>query len=165
MKLWKARWLSFWAARTQRERSVLGTGFMLLLAVLVWLVLIDPAMQGRQQLQKDLPVLREQLAQLQSMARDFAKAGNSAAASAATPTPLSRQMLESSLARKGLRPQSMEHNGELVRIKLSDASFAALVEWLADIQTSTQLVVTDANVIATEKLDKVNASLNLYQQK
>lgn len=165
MKPWKVRWLSFWATRTQRERSVLAIGFMLLLAVLVWLVLVDPAMQGRTQLQKDLPVLREQLAQLQSMARDFAKTGNSAAASAATPTPLSRQMLESSLARKGLRPQSLEHNGELVRFKLSDASFAALVEWLAEIQSSAHLVVTDANVIATEKLDKVNASLNLHQQK
>lgn len=165
MKQWKARWLSFWGARTQRERSVLGTGFMVLLAVLVWLILIDPAMQGRAQLQKELPVLREQLAQLQSMARELTKTGNSAAAPPSTTAPLARQMLESSLARKGLRPQSLEHNGELVRLKLSDASFAALVEWLADIQTSTQLVVTDANVIATEKLDKVNASLSLRQQK
>lgn len=165
MKQWKARWLSFWGARTQRERSVLGTGFMVLLAVLVWLILIDPAMQGRAQLQKELPVLREQLAQLQSMARELTKTGNSAAAPPSTTAPLARQMLESSLARKGLRPQSLEHNGELVRLKLSDASFAALVEWLADIQTSTQLVVTDANVIGTEKLDKVNASLSLRQQK
>jgi len=165
MKQWKARGMSFWRARTQRERGVLSIGLMLLLAVLVWLVLLDPAWQGRAQLQKELPVLREQRAQLQSMAREVTKAANSAAVPASTPTPLSRQMLESSLAQKSLRAQSLEHNGELVRLKLSDASFAALVEWLGEMQNNRQLVVTDANVVATEKLDKVNATLSLRQQK
>lgn len=153
---------SFWSARNPRERSVLLIGGLLLGLVLVWLWLIDPAMQGRTRWQKNLPVLRAQVAQLQALAREVAQAPKSAEPKAAPPT---RASLESSLASKGLKPQNLTVTDELVRVNLPDASFSALAAWLAEMQNSVQLVVTEATVTKREQPDKVDANLSLRQQR
>ena len=166
-----ATWTSFWEARNARERSVLTMAGGLLLLLLVWLWLIDPALQGRAQLKKTLPALHAQLAQLQALTKEAAAlpAASSSANSAGTPsvsTPsLSRPLLESSLARKGIKAQTLEINGELVRMKLSGVSFAALIAWLGEMQAAAQLAVNDATVVALTQSDKVDASLSLRQQR
>lgn len=154
---------SFWDARNSRERSVLLIAGALVMLLVIWLWLIDPALQGRAQLKKTLPAMQAQLAQLQALTKQAA----ALPASEATPTnpaPLSRSMLESSLARKGLKPQTLEVNGEFVRLKLSGASFAALIAWLSDMQANAQLAVNEADVVALEQSDRVDASLSLRQQ-
>lgn len=170
-----ATWTSFWEARNARERSVLTIAGGLLLLLLVWLWLIDPALQGRAQLKKTLPALHAQLAQLQALTKEAAalpaasSAASSAANSAGTPsegTPsLSRSLLESSLARKGIKAQTLEINGELVQMKLSGVSFATLIAWLGEMQAAAQLAVNDATVVALTQSDKVDASLSLRQQR
>lgn len=154
----------FWDGRNARERIVLSLAGGLLLLLLVWLWLIDPAWQGRAQLKKTLPAMHAQLAQLQALTKQAA-ALPAASASTNTSTALARPMLESSLARKGIRVQTLEINGELVRMKLSGVSFAALVGWLGEMQASAQLTVNDASVVALEQRDSVDASLSLRQQR
>ena len=162
---------SFWEARSARERSVLTIAGGLLLLVLVWLWLFDPALHGRAQLKKTLPALHAQLAQLQALTKEAAAlpAASSEANSAGTTsegTPsLSRSLLESSLARKGIKAQTLEINGELVQMKLSDVSFAALIAWLGEMQVAAQLAVNDATVVALTQSDKVDASFSLRQQR
>ena len=164
----RASFHSFWDARNARERSVLLIASGLVLLLLVWLWLIDPAVQGRAQLKKTLPAMHAQLAQLQALTKQ------AAALPARTDTtkdatgdfaPVSRSMLESSLARKGLKPETLDVNGELVRLTLSGVSFAELIGWLADMHANAQLVVNDANVVALEQRDRVNATLSLRQQR
>ncbi len=163
----RAKFVSFWDARNPRERSVLLIAGALLLLLVIWLWLIDPALQGRAHLKKTLPVMQAQLAQLQTLTKKAAAlpASEATPATASSTAPLSRSMLESSLARKGLKPQTLEVNGEFVRLKLSGASFAALIGWLSDMQASAQLAVNEANVIALEQSDRVDASLSLRQQR
>ena len=48
----------FWNERTPRERSILIAGGALLLLLLIWFVLVDPAIDGRARWRKDLPQLR-----------------------------------------------------------------------------------------------------------
>ena len=159
---------SFWDARNARERSVLSIAGGLLLLLLVWWWLIDPAWQGRAQLKKTLPAMHAQLAQLQELTKQAAalpKASASSTNDTNGSAALARPMLESSLARKGIKAQTLEINGELVRMKLSGVSFAALIGWLAEMQASAQLTVNDASVIALEQRDSVDASLNLRQQR
>ena len=55
----RANGAAFWAARTEQERRFLGVGGAVLGVLLVYGVLIAPALNGREQLQKDLPVLRQ----------------------------------------------------------------------------------------------------------
>jgi len=161
-----ATWTPFWEARNARERSVLTIAGGLLLLLLVWLWLIDPALQGRKQLKKTLPALHAQLAQLQALTKEAAAlpAANSADTPSEGTPSLSRSLLESSLARKGIKAQTLEINGELVRMKLSGVSFATLIAWLGEIQAAAQLAVNDATVVALTQSDKVDASLNLRQQ-
>ena len=170
-----ATWTSFWEARNARERSVLTIAGGLLLLLLVWLWLIDPALQGRAQLKKTLPALHAQLAQLQALTKEAAalpaasseakSAANSAGTPSASTPSLSRSLLESSLARKGMKAQTLEINGELVQMKFSDVSFSALIAWLGEMQVAAQLAVNDATVVALTQSDKVDASLSLRQQR
>lgn len=163
---------AFWEARNARERSVLLIAAGLVMLLLVWMWLIDPALQGRAQLKKTLPTMQAQLAQLQALTKQAAALPairdadkDSTGSAAAASSPLSRSMLESSLARKGLKPQTLDVNAEQVRLKLSGVSFAALIGWLADMQASAQLAVSEANVVALEQSDQVDASLSLRQQR
>lgn len=158
---------SFWEARSARERSVLTIAGGLLLLVLVWLWLFDPALHGRAQLKKTLPALHAQLAQLQALTKEAAAlpAANSAGTTSEGTPSLSRSLLESSLARKGIKAQTLEINGELVQMKLSDVSFAALIAWLGEMQVAAQLAVNDATVVALTQSDKVDASFSLRQQR
>ncbi len=147
----------FWYGRTPRERRILAVGGGLLLLVLVWLVLIDPALQGREQWNKALPGLRADVAQMQALAQQAAAAP---AAAPAAPMP-DRAELERSLAGQGIKPQSLTVSDGQVRLTLSDVSFSALIEWLRQVQRDVQLVVTDGGVTARDRIDRVDANLSL----
>ncbi len=150
----------FWTARNPRERSVLIIGAALLLLALLWLWLIDPAVQGRNQWQKNLPVLRAQVAQMQALAREVSAAP---AAKNVASVVLSRSMLEQSLAAKNIKPQELSISQEQVRLKLADVPFSSIVDWLGEMQTSAQLIVTDASITARNGVDQVDASFSLHQ--
>lgn len=154
--------LGFWNERNKRERTLLSAAAVIIVLGLFYLLLIDPALSGRQNLEKALPALRQQAAELHAMAKDAAGAGGKAAA----PVPeLTRERLEASLQSKGLKPQSVVLAGEQTKVQLSSISFAALVEWLDEMQRTARLSVIEANVEAQAKPDTVNATLTLRQQK
>lgn len=147
----------FWAERTPRERLILGVGGGLLLLVLCWLLLIDPALQGRAQWKQALPALRADYAQMQSLAQ---QASAAPAPSAAAPPP-DRAALERSLAGHGMKAQSLNAGEDGVRIVLTDVSFAALTDWIQQAQRDAQLVVAEAGITARERIDRVDANLSL----
>lgn len=147
----------FWQQRTQRERSILAVGGSLLLLLLVWLLLIDPALQGREQWHKTLPVLRADYRQMQAMAQHAVDAPEPAP----TGSMPNRAELERSLTERGLKPQSLTVNDDQVRLTLSDISFLALLEWLRQMQIEVQLVVIEGGVTGRERIDRVDANLSL----
>ncbi len=147
----------FWQERTLRERRILVIGGGLLLLVLVWLLLVDPALQGREQWRKALPALRADVAQMQGLAQ---QAANAPAATPAAAMP-DRAELERSLAGRGIKAQSLTVNDGQVRLTLSDVSFAALVDWLRQVQRDVQLVVSEGGITARDRIDRVDANLSL----
>src|SRR5471032_3217895 len=64
----RANGAAFWAARTEQERRLLGVAGPVLGVLLVYGLLIAPALRGRERLQKDLAVVRQQAAVLQALA-------------------------------------------------------------------------------------------------
>ena len=147
----------FWNERTPRERNILIAGGLLLLLLLVWFVLVDPALDGRARWQKDLPALRADYAQMQSLAQ---QASNVPAATGAA-KPAYRATIERSLNDAGLKPQSLNVGDELVRARFTDVSFSALTDWLQSAQRDSRLVVSEASVNARERIDRVDASVSL----
>lgn len=149
----------FWAERTPRERWIVGAGGGLLLLVLCWLLLIEPALQGREQWKKALPALRADYAQMQSLAQ---QASAAPAPNAATPPP-DRAAIERSLAEHGMKAQSLNVSEDGVRITLNDVSFSALTDWLQQAQRDAQLVVAEAGIIARDRIDRVDVNLSLHR--
>ncbi len=147
----------FWSQRTPRERVIVGGGVALLLLLLVWFIGVDPALDGRARWQKDLPALRADHAQMQALAQ---QAGASPASGGAA-KPADRTSIERSLNDSGLRPQSLDVSNELVRVRFTDVSFAALTDWLQRAQRDSRLVVSEASVTARERIDRVDASVSL----
>lgn len=153
---------TFWNERNKREQNMLLAGLVVVVLGLVYALFIDPALSGRKDLEKKLPALRQQAAEVQAMARD---------ASTATPKTgglvpaMTKESIEASLARNGLKAQNVAVTGEMAKLQLNNASFAGTVDWLLDMQRTARVSVVDANVEAQAQPDTVNASLTLRQQK
>jgi general secretion pathway protein M len=53
--------------------------------------------------------------------------------------------------------------GDFAKVQLTAASFAATLNWLDDMQKTALLSVVDANIVALDKPDMVNATFTLRQ--
>jgi general secretion pathway protein M len=152
---------SFWNEREPRERNMLLAAAAIILLALIYLLFINPALTGRAQLEKSLPQLRQQAAELQMLSRQPGVAGGAAAGPA---EPLTKESLDASLARRGLKPQSTLVSGEIAKVQLQAASFAGIMGWLQDMQTTARMSVTESRIEAQAALDTVNATLTLRRQ-
>jgi general secretion pathway protein M len=148
----------FWLARDARERAMLVVAGLVVTSGLIYALLIDPALTGRVQLNKNLPVLRQQVAQMQALSKE------AAALSAISSAPLitiSKENIEAALARNGLKPQSVILTGDFAKVQLASASFAGTMNCLAEMQKTALLSVVDANIVAQAQPDMVNATFTL----
>jgi len=152
----------FWMARNARERKMLLAAGGVISIALLYSLFIDPALSGRIKLNKDLPALRLQVAQVRDLSKEAAAlAGNPPVAIPA----LTRESIEAALARKGLKPQSLTVSGDTVQIKLASASFANTLGWLDEMQKTARLSVVNAHVTALSQPDMADVALTLRQQR
>ena len=152
----------FWAARNARERAMLGIAALVVIFGLYYALLIDPALAGRKRLNDDLPVLRQQVAQMQAMAKETATLS---VKPAIPQVVLSRENVEAALVRNGLKPQSVMVTGDYAKVQLAAASFSGTLHWLDDMQRTMLIAVTDVNIVALDQPDMVNATFTLRQQR
>ncbi|WP_025916089.1 type II secretion system protein GspM [Herminiimonas sp. CN] len=152
----------FWAARNGRERILLGAAGAVLLLGLSYALLIDPALQGRVRLYKNLPVLRLQAAQLQALAKQAAALPAAAAPDAVA---ASKESIEAALQKNGLQAQNVVWSGGFARLQFTEVPFSALLDAVQGLQKTMRLAVAEASVTATAAAGSVNASLTLRAQK
>jgi len=150
----------FWAVRDARERAMLAVAALVVTVGLAYALLIDPALSGRDQLNKNLPVLRQQVAQMQALSKEAAALSGK---SAAPLIAMSKENIEAALARNGLKPQSVMLTGDFAKVQLSAVSFAGTLNWLDDMQKTALLSVVDANIVVLAQPDMVNATFTLRQ--
>jgi general secretion pathway protein M len=143
--------LARWIALAPRERTmVLAASAVVLLAV-VWLGLFEPAWKGREALQRELPELRAQVAQMAGLAAVAQQAG---AQARAVPAPETlRAALEASLRGAGLGPSigQFEATGDRISLKLQSVSNSAWLAWLDEVLRETRMRVVDATVVREPK--------------
>ena len=149
----------FWAARDDRERTMLAMAGLVMTLGLTYALLIDPALSGRDQLNKGLPELRLQFAQLQAMSKEAATLSGK---SVAPLVAMSKENIEASLARNGLKPLNVMVTGDFAKVQLTAASFSDMLNWLEDMQKTALLSVADANIIAQAQPDMVNATFTFH---
>lgn len=153
---------TFWGDRNEREKKQIALMGVVILLALIYAVLIDPAYSGRKQLEKSLPALRQEAADMQAMAGEAGSLINNPAPPA---QEMTKESLEASMSSKGLKPQNVAVTGNLAKIQFSGVSFASVVAWLDELQKTARITVLDANIVASPQTDIVNATLSLQQQK
>jgi general secretion pathway protein M len=153
---------AFWQERDERERKILAGGGAFALVALIYLLFINPALSGRAQLEKSLPQLRQQAAELQALSRQASELNAAAATPAA---PVTKESVEADLARRSIKAQSLLVSGDMIKLQVQGASFAALTGWLDDMQRTARTTLTEGSFEAQSAIDTVNASLTLRQQK
>ncbi len=156
----RERALAYWLARTEQERKFLAIGAAVVLVALVYALLLAPAIEGRDRLQRSLPELRQQAAQLQTMA---AEASTLAANPAPPPAPMTREALTASLAQRSLVPGSLTLTGEYAKVQFNNVSFANLVAWLDAQRRENRILVQDAAFTGLPAAGQVDATLTLRQ--
>jgi general secretion pathway protein M len=157
---WRARALAYWVARTDQERKFLTIGAVVGLLALVYLLFVAPALEGRAQLRRSLPQLRQQAAQLQALAQEATELN---AQPVPQVTPMTREALAASMATRGLTAQSLSMTGEYAKLQINGASFANLVMWLDAQRRESRIAVQDAVITALPTPGQVDANLTLHQ--
>lgn len=156
----RERALAYWVARSEQERKFLSVGGGVVLLALAYSLLLAPALEGRATLRASLPQLRQQAAQLQGLAQE---AQALAAQPAAQVTPMTRELLASSLAARGITPASLGMTGDYAKLQLTNVSFANLVAWLDAMRRENRIAVQDAAITGLATAGQVDASLTLRQ--
>lgn len=151
---------AFWAARNTRERTMLSAAAGVVACALIYALLVAPALTGREQLGKHLPLLREQLAQLQALSQ---QAGMLSGKRVMPTAAITRESIETALARHGLKAQSIVLTGDSAKVQLAAAPFSGMLAWLDDAQISARLYVIDANIVALAQTDQADVTLTLRQ--
>lgn len=152
----------FWSARDARERAMLATAAVVIAFGVIYSLLIDPALTGRNQLSKSLPVLHQQAAQLQALSKE---ASTLSGKPALPVTVMTKESIEAALVRKGLGPLSVMLTGDIAKVQLTTASFADTLDWLGDMQKTVLIFVVDANIVALAQPGMVNVTLTLRQHR
>ena len=154
------RFAVMWLARTPQERKFLTVGAAVLGATFFYLTLLAPAIEGRAQLKRSLPELRQQAAQLQAMS---VEARALASQAPQQPAPLSRDGITASLTARGLSPQGLSVTGNYAKFQLENVAFANLMAWIDEQRRTSQLGVEEAQISAQTPLGQVNATLTMRQ--
>ncbi|MEQ1526839.1 MAG: type II secretion system protein GspM [Gallionella sp.] len=162
MNLLRHGFAKFWSARDARERKVLVLAVIVVALALIYTALIAPALTGREQLRKKLPVLREQVVLMQALSKEVVSYGEQ---TSPVIEPLSKSSVESALTRQGLKAQSVTTTGDFVQIQLNDVAFSSTLSWLDDLQKNARATVSETTITALAQPDKVDAKITLQQQR
>lgn len=156
---------AFWSARTDQERRFLTAGGIVVGLALVYAILVDPALTGRERLRSELPQLRQETAEMQALA---AQAAQLAAQVPPPARPLSRDALAAALAARGLKEQNLTVTGDYVKVEFKGVQFAGLATWLDAARREERLAVQEAKIVAQDGKDDsaglVDATLTLRQE-
>jgi general secretion pathway protein M len=137
----------FWAERAPRERSILLVGGALLLAVIAYLIAVEPAWTGIARLEKSLPQQRANAAELEALLAEV-KALKARPAVATMSATDARGALEGSLTKAGIKATRIVplSDGD-IQLTFSDVPVSRWAPWLASIERelgarSTAVTVT-----------------------
>ncbi|MGZ8253435.1 MAG: type II secretion system protein GspM [Burkholderiaceae bacterium] len=124
----------FWAERAPRERSILLLGGILLVAVIAYLIAIEPAWTGIARLEKSLPQQRANAAELEALLSEV-KALKGRPAVATMSATDARGALEISLTKAGMKATRIVplSDGD-VQLTFADVPVSKWAPWLAGIE-------------------------------
>jgi general secretion pathway protein M len=152
----------FWQQRDARERRWLSIGMVSILLALIYLIFINPALSNKAILEKAIPQLRQQVAEMAVMSGQYAKI---AAQMSSDVSPVTREVVEASLLRRGIKAQTLTTADDIVRVQVTSVAYVNIMEWLLEMQKAARLTVEDAKITGLSEVGQVGVVLTLKQQK
>jgi type II secretory pathway component PulM len=152
--------LEFWSSRSLRERKLIAAMAALIVCSLIITAFILPALHGREQLRKKIPLLYAQASQIQALSEQLE---NYAASSKVTVARMSGNDFEAALQMHGLKPRSLNLTDNYVQVQLSDVALSDVIAWLADMQQRARITVSEANIVALAQPGRADAKIILQQ--
>lgn len=153
---------SFWQQRNAKERRLLSIATVLVLFALIYSMLINPALSNKAKLEVSIPQLRLQVSEMAAMSGQYAQI---ATAMAENIEPVSREVLEASLLRKGIKAQSLTASDDIVRVQISSVAYSVIMEWILEMQKAARLTIEEAKLTALPEKGQVGVVLTMKQQK
>lgn len=147
----------FWETRQERERQFMTSAMIVFVLALIYLIAIDPALTGREELRKSLPISHQQAAEMHEMAQELA-----AIPSLENRHDVSREFVETEFSSNGLKAQTLSVNDGVVRAQFSSATMSSLQTCLLNLQKSSGLFVDEIKIIGLEG-GMISASFTLRQ--
>lgn len=161
-KLLLEQFAVFWQQREQREQKILIAGAVAIVLALLYSLALNPAMSGIAKLQKSIPLLRQQVAEITLLGTQQAKL--STVLSENVPQ-VNKESLEAALSRRGIKAQTLSVSDDIVRIQIPSLAYNNLMEWLVEMQKAYRLTVEEARLLALPENGQVSATLTLKQQR
>ena len=141
----------FWAERLPRERALLLAGAAAVIAVLVFLLLIEPAYKSIGRLERSLPQQRAGEAELKSLLNEV-KTMRTRPQVASVSAGDVRAAVDASLGRAGIKAARIVplSDGDL-QLTFSDVPYSSWAPWLAGIERELGARATSVTVTARDK--------------
>jgi general secretion pathway protein M len=141
MKQYLARAQEFWLERNARERGMLGACAALVIFAILYTAIWQPLVTQRAMLNKRVPQLQAQLAQMQHDLQ-LLKGG-----ATVVRTDDLRQAVLASLQQHGLKADLQSLPDSRIRIDAPEADFSHALDFLGELQreTGSHVVTFDAN--------------------
>jgi general secretion pathway protein M len=163
-------WNGFWKARNRRERSMLIAALAVCVFGGLYVLLIDPAVNGTSSLRKSLPLLRQQAAQMRQLAQQLSRQPaapheESVESEPAVPIALTRESVDASLKAAGLNATGVDVSESGMRLQFASVPPAGLIAWLEQAQAQ-QLSVSEAeiDIPAEGEMAKANVTLTKTEE-
>lgn len=152
-----AAWSAWWGALARRERLMVGAAFVVVSSGVLYAVALEPAWTARARLERELPALREQAAQMEQQA---AEARRLIARGAAVPNAAGlRDALKQSLANAGLVASGLDASqasaaGAPLTLKFGAVNAAVWLAWLDGVQRELRV---RPSAVSARQLDKADS--------
>jgi general secretion pathway protein M len=153
--------IDLWNQRAPREKAVLAALGVVVLAAVLYLALIEPAVTGIKRLERGLPQTRSQAAQLDALLGEVKTL--KARPQVATVSPAeARGAIDKSLAAAGLKAARIVplSDGDL-QITMANVPFASWAVWLAGIERELGARAISVNANSTGTPGNVDVELAL----
>ncbi len=153
--------LPLWRERTLRERAVLAVLAALLLALMGYGLLWQPAAENIVRLQQELPQMRSELARMQAMAAELAASKSRTAVAVPVGAEL-QAALQQSLQDMGLSGQKLATRPDgRITLEWHDAPFSRMADWLDLARRKWRVRLVEGHMERTLHPGDVNAHLVL----
>ena len=163
----KALWLTlkqrYWASRTARERQALALATWVLLPLIAYWLLWQPAHTARKKLHATVPIMRVQAERLRDQTTEVARLRH-----APHPAVLNASTLKSTIEAAAIAHQLRDAISTLdmqepnaVRITFAAISFEQWLDWLRELQQEQHIRVESVGVAALPQVGMVKVSATL----